>query len=134
MTFHLLQLQNMPILEQLRLEEALLRADDRNWILINRGSPPAIVMGISGKPINCIATLACWQVTLRIWMFLNRGVRSLTGSDGATLANITPVLAEKVGLPTDVWQLPGEEDQTCASPQTNQLGAAVALSTLAWMS
>ena len=50
MTFHLLKLQNTPILEQLRLEEALLRADDRNWILINQGSPPAIVMGISGKP------------------------------------------------------------------------------------
>ncbi len=50
MTFHLLQLENTPILEQLQLEEALLRADDRNWILINRGTPPAIVMGISGKP------------------------------------------------------------------------------------
>ncbi len=48
--FHLLDLDGMPILEQLQLEERLLRTDDRNWCLINRGSPPAIVMGISGKP------------------------------------------------------------------------------------
>lgn len=47
--FHLLQLENLPIYEQLQLEEALLRADDRNWCIINKGSTPAIVMGISGK-------------------------------------------------------------------------------------
>ncbi len=46
---HLLQLQNVPILEQLRIEEALLRADDRDWCITNFGSTPAIVMGISGK-------------------------------------------------------------------------------------
>ncbi len=42
--------ENVPIFEQLQLEEALLRADQRNWCLINIGTPPAIVMGISGKP------------------------------------------------------------------------------------
>lgn len=46
---HLLRL-NVPILQQLRIEEALLRADTRNWCLINEGTSPAIVMGISGKP------------------------------------------------------------------------------------
>lgn len=46
----LLHLENLPILQQLHLEEALLRADRGNWCLINTGSPPAIVMGISGKP------------------------------------------------------------------------------------
>ncbi len=54
--------------------------------------------------------------------------------DGATLANVTPLLTEKVGLPTDVWRLPDGEDQADLPPQTNQLGAAVALSTLAWSS
>lgn len=49
-TFHLLRLTNFPIFQQLQLEEALLRADDRNWCLINDGSCPSIVMGISGKP------------------------------------------------------------------------------------
>lgn len=47
---NILKLTNVPILEQLRIEEALLRADQGNWCLINTGAPPAIVMGISGKP------------------------------------------------------------------------------------
>lgn len=46
---YLLQLQGCPIFQQLQLEEALLRADQRNWCLLNEGTPPAIVMGISGK-------------------------------------------------------------------------------------
>lgn len=46
---HLVKLRASPILNQLQWEEALLRADENNWCVINRGSPPAIVMGISGK-------------------------------------------------------------------------------------
>lgn len=48
--FYLLQLKGLPIFEQLRIEEALLRCDTRNWCIINEGSPDAIVVGISGKP------------------------------------------------------------------------------------
>lgn len=44
-----LLLHQVPILEQLQLEEALFRADSQNWCLINVGSPPSIVMGISQK-------------------------------------------------------------------------------------
>jgi lipoate---protein ligase len=47
MTFHILEFNNKKIYEQLLLEEALLRTDDRNWCLINIGSPDAVVMGIS---------------------------------------------------------------------------------------
>lgn len=54
MNLHVVQLENIPILEQLQWEEALLRADQRNWCLINHGSPPAIVMGISGQPDQLI--------------------------------------------------------------------------------
>jgi lipoate-protein ligase A len=46
---NILHLQNTPIYEQLILEEHLLREDTRNFCLINSGSTPAIVMGISGK-------------------------------------------------------------------------------------
>ncbi|MGB7978249.1 MAG: lipoate--protein ligase family protein [Chlamydiales bacterium] len=46
---HLIQLKNTPIFEQLQLEEALLRADGRNFCILNHGSPRAIVMGISGE-------------------------------------------------------------------------------------
>lgn len=46
---HLIRLHGMPVFEQLQLEEALLRTDDRNFCLMNTGSPPAIVLGVSGK-------------------------------------------------------------------------------------
>jgi lipoate-protein ligase A len=41
-------LGTLDIFSQLQIEEALLRVDDQNWCLINVGSPPAIVLGISG--------------------------------------------------------------------------------------
>ncbi len=47
---HFLFLENMPVYRQLQMEEAILRTDERNWCLINTGSPAAIVMGISAKP------------------------------------------------------------------------------------
>jgi lipoate-protein ligase A len=44
-----LRLTGLPILQQLQLEEALLRSTSHNWLLINDGTPKAtIVMGISG--------------------------------------------------------------------------------------
>lgn len=46
---NILHLQDTSIYDQLLLEEQLLRDDDRNFCLINSGSTPAIVMGISGK-------------------------------------------------------------------------------------
>lgn len=48
MLLNLLLFKQKPIFEQLAIEEALLRADTRNWCLLNLGSPPAIVMGMSG--------------------------------------------------------------------------------------
>lgn len=47
--FSILHLDAVPIIEQLQIEEALLRADEGNWCLINTNAPPSIVMGISGK-------------------------------------------------------------------------------------
>jgi hypothetical protein len=45
----LVQLKGMSILEQLHLEERLLRTSSDNWCLINDGTTsPAIVMGLSG--------------------------------------------------------------------------------------
>ncbi|MBM3191446.1 MAG: lipoate--protein ligase family protein [Chlamydiae bacterium] len=46
---HILHLKNIPIWEQLALEEALLRTDERNFFILNEGSPRAIIMGISGQ-------------------------------------------------------------------------------------
>ena len=47
---NLLKLSGCSIFKQLQIEEALLRADDRNWCITNSGSAPAIVLGISCKP------------------------------------------------------------------------------------
>lgn len=49
MTLFILHLQQCSILTQLQIEEALLRLDTRNICLINEGSSPAIVLGVSGK-------------------------------------------------------------------------------------
>ncbi len=46
---NVLALEGVSILEQLRLEEALLRSGDQNFCILNHKSSPAIVMGISGK-------------------------------------------------------------------------------------
>lgn len=46
--------KNLPIFDQLQMEEAILRAGSGNWCIINEGSPKAIVMGISGKPEELI--------------------------------------------------------------------------------
>jgi lipoate-protein ligase A len=47
-TLNFLSLSHHSIFYQLKLEEALLRADTGNWCILNHGSKPAIVMGISG--------------------------------------------------------------------------------------
>lgn len=51
---HLIELQNVPIFEQLQLEEALLRTATENFCIINQGSPKAIIMGISGISENLL--------------------------------------------------------------------------------
>lgn len=44
-----LKLNQWTIYEQLQLEEALLRADNKNWCIVNENASDAVVMGISGK-------------------------------------------------------------------------------------
>ncbi|KAL9266904.1 Inactive lipoate--protein ligase 2-like protein [Drosera capensis] len=47
---NLLKLRRFPILDQLHLEERLLRTSSDNWCIVNDGTiHPTIVMGISGK-------------------------------------------------------------------------------------
>ncbi len=50
MDIDIIYLKNVPIFEQLLLEEKLLRKKEGNFCLFNTGSAPAAVMGISGKP------------------------------------------------------------------------------------
>ncbi|KAG9451360.1 hypothetical protein H6P81_011325 [Aristolochia fimbriata] len=52
---NLLKLKSTPIMQQLHLEQRLLRTSTENWCIINQGiNPPAIVMGTSGNPSELI--------------------------------------------------------------------------------
>lgn len=44
----LIHLKGLSILDQLKIEEALLRTSNDSYCIINEGTSPAIVMGISG--------------------------------------------------------------------------------------
>lgn len=55
MKLNVLTFENMPIFEQLKLEEALLRTNEENWCLLNKGSGAAIVLGASSKPEEFVA-------------------------------------------------------------------------------
>nr|XP_009390305.1 PREDICTED: putative lipoate-protein ligase A [Musa acuminata subsp. malaccensis]XP_009390306.1 PREDICTED: putative lipoate-protein ligase A [Musa acuminata subsp. malaccensis]XP_009390307.1 PREDICTED: putative lipoate-protein ligase A [Musa acuminata subsp. malaccensis] len=51
----LLRMSAVPILEQLHLEERLLRTSVDNWCIVNdRTNRPTIVMGVSGRPSELI--------------------------------------------------------------------------------
>lgn len=44
-----LQTENLPIIDQLHIEEALLKTNEDNWCFVNIGSPLSIVLGSSNK-------------------------------------------------------------------------------------
>lgn len=50
MKLRCLLLDQMPIEQQLRIEEGLLRTSDENWFILNNGSIPSVIMGLSSKP------------------------------------------------------------------------------------
>lgn len=93
---NLVQLTAMPIWEQLRLEEALLRTSSENWCLLNGGTAPAIVLGISGKPEQLISQVHMEKAPLPL-------VRRFSGGgtvvvDGDTL--FTTLIINQPTLPT----------------------------------
>jgi len=57
---YLLRLSNVAPFRMLQLEEALMRGDDRNWCITNRGSLPAhVVLGTGGKPRKLLDVERC---------------------------------------------------------------------------
>lgn len=50
----LITFDKLPIYEQLRFEEALVRLGRDNYCILNTGTKPSVVMGISGKPQELI--------------------------------------------------------------------------------
>ena len=66
-----LRLAAMPILQQLQLEEALLRATTDNWFILNEGTPdPTIVMGVSGYGED--GRHKCLRSTAAVWLFMQQ--------------------------------------------------------------
>ena len=59
-----------PFGSRLRLEEALFRADSGNYCLINHGSNPAVVMGLSAKPEE---VLHLDRVDIPVWRRFSGG-------------------------------------------------------------
>ncbi|XP_070018406.1 uncharacterized protein [Nicotiana sylvestris] len=52
---NVVKFKGVPILQQLHLEERLLRTSPQNWCIVNDGTnEPTIVMGISGKPAELL--------------------------------------------------------------------------------
>lgn len=51
-SMNLVILNRIPILQQLHLEERLLRTSSENWCIVNDGNDPTIVMGVSGSVVH----------------------------------------------------------------------------------
>ncbi|KAK9080442.1 hypothetical protein SSX86_000200 [Deinandra increscens subsp. villosa] len=52
---NIVRMKGVPILQQLEIEECLLRTSSDNWCIINDGADkPSIVMGVSGKPAGLV--------------------------------------------------------------------------------
>jgi lipoate-protein ligase A len=66
MQLTLLLLNRYPIFDQLKLEEALLRTTSGNWLILNLGSTPAVVMGISGKADDLVHISECKKANIPI--------------------------------------------------------------------
>ncbi|GAB4813313.1 hypothetical protein N2152v2_000359 [Parachlorella kessleri] len=82
MAVRLLRLRGFPILQQLRLEEALLRADAGNWFLINDGTPqPSVVLGISGKPHDLVHLEAAHRARIQLIKRFTGGGTVVVDSD-----------------------------------------------------
>ena len=81
MTIHIIELTHTPILEQLQIEEALLRNTNNNYCLINKGSPVSIVMGISAKVNEVLVPQLALKNTIPIIRRFSGGGTVVVDSD-----------------------------------------------------
>lgn len=64
MKLKFLKLERLFIWEQLQIEEAILRTDTDNWCILNSGTPPAIVMGLSAVLDTVVHAKAAEQMPI----------------------------------------------------------------------
>ncbi|XP_042420794.1 uncharacterized protein LOC122008934 [Zingiber officinale] len=80
---NLLRMTTVPILEQLYLEERLLRSSTENWCIINHGtSLPTIVMGISGRPSELVELKSVLRYQIPV-------IRRFSGGGTVIIDNVT---------------------------------------------
>ena len=88
------------IFEQLRLEEALYRADGNNWIVVNDGGHapphPSVVLGISGKPEKMCDVTRIQQEDVPLYRRFTGGGTVVVG-EGTTFISL---IANKSVLPS----------------------------------
>jgi lipoate---protein ligase len=95
---YIINLNKISILEQLRLEEALLRTDQRNICLINRNCPPAIVMGVSAYPEELLHISKIQQEKIPVFKRFSGG--GTVYIDGNTLFVTFIFQKESVNMPS----------------------------------
>tara|TARA_B110000091_G_scaffold129963_1_gene139492 strand:+ start:399 stop:1256 length:858 start_codon:yes stop_codon:yes gene_type:complete len=96
------------IFEQLRLEEALYRADSHNWLLINDGGlarpQPSVVLGISGKPHQMCHAARVKQERVPLYRRFTGGGTVVVGK-GTTFVSF---IGNKTSLPEQCTKGPRE--------------------------
>jgi lipoate---protein ligase len=128
---YLIECHRTPIFEQLQLEEALLRADERNYLLINRGSPRSIVLGLSGQPAYLLDLPRVRRDGIPVIQRFSGGGTVIVDEDTLFVSFILaktalpiepfpePILRWMADLYTNAWHLPGftlqENDYTIGS-------------------
>jgi lipoate---protein ligase len=114
----LIELDGVPILEQLRLEEALLRTEERSFCVINTGSPRAIVMGLSNKVETLVNVKSAKEENIPLIKRFSGGgtvivdentlfvtfIVSKKDFEGALFPE--PILKWGEGLFQEAWQIP----------------------------
>ncbi|MBI5273197.1 MAG: lipoate--protein ligase family protein [Chlamydiia bacterium] len=114
-----ISLQNIPILEQLQLEEALLRSDARSFCIVNVGSPRSIIMGISGDPKTLIDLPRAKEAHIPIIKRFSGGGTVIVDEETLFITFIMakkdcavhpfpePILRWSADLYRSAWQIPG---------------------------
>lgn len=115
---HLIQLKNTPIFEQLQLEEALLRSDERSFCIINHGSAKAIILGISGDPAAHLNVDAVRKAKIPVIKRFSGGGTVIVDENTLFITFIIakdhldihpfpePILRWSADLYTDAWHIP----------------------------
>lgn len=99
-----LSFENLSILKQLEIEEALLRTSTENWCLINHGSPRHIVLGNSSDPKELVNLPLALQENVPLIQRFSGGGTVVVDED--TL--FVTFIIQKQAFPREILEWTGE--------------------------